>query len=284
VLLADATQAIWQSPMAATHRRWAAREDAEELLTLATGTEPGDANGAGERFSASQQRRFAALVDRRVAGEPMALLRGYVEFRGLRLVVRPGVFVPRPSSETLAARAIRRLQRRWRPTLVDVACGVGPVALAVAHAVPNARVVGVDISATALAVARINQQRLRIRNAEFHRGDLLSSVPRALRERVDVMTAHPPYVPRGDVRLLPKEITRHEPRHTLTDASTDGLGMVRRLADEAPAWLRRGGWLLIELSPDRAGPAAAELRTVGLADVRILHEVGTPTRIVAARA
>lgn len=283
-LLADATQAIWRSPLTGEHRRWAAHDDAEELLTVATGDERGSANGAGdERLSALQRRRFAALVDRRVAGEPMALLRGYVEFRGLRLMVRPGVFAPRPSSETLAARAIRRLHGRRMPALVDVACGVGPVALSVAHAVPHARVVGVDISAAAVAVARINKQRLGLRNVEFHCGDLLTPVPRALLGRVDVMTAHPPYVPRGDVRLLPKEISRHEPRHTLTDASADGLGMVRRLADEASVWLRRGGWLLIELSPDRARLAGGELRMAGLAGVRIISERGTPTRIVTGR-
>ncbi|HEY6377966.1 MAG TPA: HemK/PrmC family methyltransferase [Candidatus Dormibacteraeota bacterium] len=281
-LVAGATDAIWRSPLTGTHRRWAARDDAEELLAMAIGASPDGAAGHAEP-TAAQRRRFDALVDRRVAGEPMALLRGHVDFCGLTLIVRPGVFVPRPSSEMLAAEAIRRLRRRSDPVAIDVACGIGPVALAVAHTVGGARVVGVDISAAALTVARVNRRRLGIHNVEFRRGDLLSAVPRALREQVDVMTAHPPYVPRGEVRFLPREIRRHEPRHTLTDASADGLGMVRRLAQAAPSWLRRGGWLLIELSPDRARPAAAVLRGAGLDAVRVITEAGAPTRVVAGR-
>lgn len=283
-LVRAAAEEIWRSRFTGIERQWGARADAAELLSMATGAPPRGAGGAAGPLTKAQRKRFDSLVARRISGEPMALLCGHVDFCGLRLDVRPGVFVPRPSSETLAGEAVRRLRRRSAPVAVDVACGIGPVALAIAHAVPGARVVGVDISKAALAVAKANRDRLGIRNARFRRGDLLDPVPRRLRRCVDVLTLHPPYVPRAEVRLLPREVTDHEPRHTLTDASADGLGLVRRLAGEALAWLRPGGWVLVELSPDRTRGAMAALRAGGLDGVRVITDRRTLTRVVVGRA
>ena len=281
-LLTDAEAAILASPNANLWRPWVARVDAEELLETALGRSGAAAQG-GEVVPAPAAARFRRLVARRVAGEPIALLRGGVEFRGLHLEVRKGTFAPRLSTEALAGEAIRRLRRRPGPVAVDVATGVGPVALAVGHEVPQADVHGIDISKRAITVARANARRLELANVAFHCGDGLGGLPRRLRGRIDVLTVHPPYVPQLEVRDLPREISVYEPRHTLTDGSIDGLGLVRTLATDASEWLRRGGWLLVEVSPDRARSVRSILRRAGLVDVRSLRPTLPVTRVVVGR-
>jgi release factor glutamine methyltransferase len=223
------------------------------------------------------------MIARRASGEPVQLITGEAVFRGLQIAARPGVFVPRDSTEYLAEQAVRRLRGRRRPVAVDLATGGGTVALAIANEVPGARVFGTDISVTAVRVARENAELLRLR-ATFAKGDLFGGLPRDLQGRVDVITLHPPYVARDEVHELPEEIRRFEPAHTLTDRSPDGLGLVGRTASEGPRWLKRGGWLLVEVSPDRARSAASVLRRNGFGDVRSTMDRGFKvTRVLVGR-
>jgi release factor glutamine methyltransferase len=228
-------------------------------------------------------RRYAGFLERRVAGEPAALIVGHIAFRGLDLMTRHGVFVPRSSSESLAGEAIRRLRGRRHPVAVDVATGSGPVALAIAAEVPAARVLGVDISAPALALARRNARRLGLTNVTFRKSDVLAGLPARLSGAVDVVTVHPPYVARSQVPDLPAEIRRFEPLESLTDASEDGLGLVRVLLDQAPAWLRRGGWVLVEVSPDLSRRVGGLLRRHRYRDVKSHRDSLGATRVVAGR-
>jgi release factor glutamine methyltransferase len=166
---------------------------------------------------------------------------------------------------------------------VDVATGGGTVALAIANEVRGTRVFGTDISARAIRVARANAERLRL-PATFVTGDLFAALPRDLAGRVDVITLHPPYVARSELRELPEEIRRYEPAHTLTDRSVDGLGLVGRTAAEAGRWLKPGGWLLVEVSPDRARAAASVMRRDGFPEVRSTMDRGFKvTRVLVAR-
>lgn len=206
-----------------------------------------------------QARRFDAAIRRRATGEPVQLITGTAEFRGLELIAAPGVFVPRDSTEFLAIQAVRRLRRRRRPVAVDLATGGGTVALAVKNEVRGARVFGTDVSARAVSVAKRNAERLRLK-VTFVRGDLFGALPSDLQGRVDVVTFHPPYVPRNEIDHLPDEVRKFEPLHSLTDRSEDGLGLVERAAREGGTWLRPGGWLLVEVSPDRAREVGRILR------------------------
>jgi release factor glutamine methyltransferase len=238
--------------------------EAEDLLMHAMRVDEIDPD---EDVAAPVLRRFDAMVRRRATGEPTQFIKGYAEFRGLRLIAKPGVFVPRDSTEFLAEQAIRRLRRRRRGVAVDLATGGGTVALAIANETRGVDVVGTDVSAEAVRIARANARRLGLR-ATFVTGDLFGGLPSSMRGVVDVVTLHPPYVARGELKDLPQEIRRFEPAFTLTDRSVDGLGLVGRAAAESGEWLRRGGWLLIEISPDRARSVAALLRGNGFTDVR----------------
>jgi release factor glutamine methyltransferase len=279
-----AEDAIRASKHVELWKPWVARSDAEELAEVVLKRDVTQED-LDVRLSASQRERLVALARRRVGGEPMTLLRGYIDFHGLRIELRPGVFSPRLSSEFTAAEAIRRVRRRRTdPVMVEAACGVGPVALSVAHAVRGAEVWGLDISPEAVDLGRHNARRLGLDNLRYAAGDLLSPLPARLHDAVDVITSHPPYVARSLVRTLPAEISRYEPVHTLTDNSDDGLHLVRRLGAESGLWLRRGGWLMIEIAPDMARSVAAILRKNSFTDVQSLRESAQAvTRLVVGR-
>src|SRR5919106_3185807 len=170
--------------------------EAEDLLGHAIGTEDFDRD---TEVSPGARRRFERMIERRAKGEPVQLIKGYAIFRGLDVLARPGVFVPRDSTEFLAEQAVRRVRRRRQPVLVDVATGGGGIALAVVNEVRRARVYGTDISPEAIRVARANARKLRI-PATFVVGDLFGGLPKPLRGGVDVVTLHPPYVARSELR------------------------------------------------------------------------------------
>ena len=282
-VLADAIRAIGRSPAIDHWQPSLARWDAEQLLSDAVGRPMSQALRRS-RLTAAERTRFEAMVARRVAGEPVARIAGYLDFRGMRLLVRRGVFVPRVSSELLAQEAITRLRRRRGARVaVDVATGSGPMALAMARDVPDAEVWGLDISKDAIRLCRENARRVGVRNAHFRVSDMLDGLPSRLRGGVDVFTIHPPYVARGDLRILPREIRDFEPHDTLTDWSDDGLELVRRLAADAGTWLRPGGTMLVEIGTYLSRKTQATLRQARLADVAWTRDSLGVTRVISGR-
>lgn len=226
--------------------------------------------------------RYLALIARRAAGEPQPFLTGRIEFHGLDLKVWPGAFVPRPSSELIVARALRRMRRKSTPVLVDVAAGTGPIAMAVAHDVPDADVWALDIDELGLEHGRKNARRLGIRNVHFRPSDMYDALPSRLEGAVDAITGHVPYVPAHELDDLPTEVIEHEPVHTLTDEQ-DGLYLLRRAIDEAYPWLKPGGWLLLELSDDIAVAARRMVRAAGFSDEGVASDDDGLSVVVEAR-
>jgi release factor glutamine methyltransferase len=258
------------------------REEARQLLAFSMRIERDDLLLEGE-VDGRQARRYHDLIRRRAGGEPMAHILGWTEFRGLRLRVRPGAFVPRQSSEFTVEMALRRLARRRPGRAVDLATGIGPIALGMAAGAPRAEVHGTDISPGAIRQARGNAQALGIRNVRFHLGDMFGPLPHRLQGSVDVIAAHVPYVPRADVRHLPLEVRGFEPEDTLTDFSEHGLSLVERAVAEGRGWLRSGGWLLLEVSPDLARAVRGLLVRGGYRDVRSVKGWPGVDRVVVGR-
>jgi release factor glutamine methyltransferase len=282
-LIDNAAAEIGRSPAIDHWQPSLARWDAEELMTVAIGR----ALSRAVRRSVptpAERRRFHTMVARRTKGEPVARIKGYLDFRGMRLRVRRGVFVPRISSELLAQEAIAALRRRRGARVgVDVATGSGPLALAMAREVADANIWGLDISSDAVRLCRDNARVLGISNVRFRVSDMLDALPASLRGNVDVFTIHPPYVGRGELRILPREIRDFEPHQTLTDGSDDGLDLVRRLAADSLTWLRPGGTLLVEIGTYLSRKTQATLRRAGLTDVRWTRDSLGVTRVVSGR-
>lgn len=223
--------------------------EAAELMAFVLDSDPDDVEDH-ERLSKRDADRYLALVTRRAAGAPFPVLVGRIEFYGLELKVWPGSFVPRPSSELVVDRAVRRLKRMDAPVVVDICTGAGPIALAIADEITDAQVHAMDIQEEGLAQGRKNARALEISNVTFKRGDMYDGLPQDLHGGIDVITGHVPYVPIDELDDLPAEVREHEPLFTLSDESDDGLFLMRRAILEAPEWLKPGGWLLLEVSDD----------------------------------
>lgn len=260
------------------------RREAEELMGYVLDVDIDDEDlDLDKELSTAARRHFLALVTRRAGGEPFPVITGRIEFYGLDLVVRPGAFVPRPSSELTVARAARRLRGRQDPVVVDVCTGAGPIALAIADEFPKAEVWGADIDEKGLSQGRMNAKRLDIPNVHFRKSDMFGALPGRLRGGVDVITGHIPYVPPDEVDDLPTEVREHEPLYTLTDESSDGLSLIRGAIEDAPRWLKPGGWLLIEVSDDLPGKLRRLFRNAGLEDKGVASDEDRLSVVVEAR-
>jgi release factor glutamine methyltransferase len=258
------------------------RREAEELLAHTLRIKRAELDGY-ERANPRAAERYLSLIARRAAGEPFPFLTGTIQFYGLELKVRPGAFVPRASSELTVDRAARRLRRRRKPIVVDLCTGAGPIALALADEFPDSEVWGTDISDEGIRQGRSNARRLGIRNVRLRRGDMYGVLPRRLSGRIDVITAHVPYVPFDEFEDLPAEVREHEPMYTLTDESSDGLDLMRYAIENAPGWLRPGGWLLLEMSDDFATKARRLCRRAGLEDMGAASDEDDLSIVVEAR-
>ena len=281
-LIAEGERRLRRSPAIDHWPPGRERDEATVLVALCLGV-GADALDEDDEADGRRVRRYRTLIRRRAGGEPMAHILGWTEFGGLRLRVRPGAFVPRQSSEFMVEQALRRLRGRARPVAVDLATGIGPIALALAAEAPRAEVHGTDISSGAIRQARGNAAALRLRNVRFHVGDMFAPLPARLRGATDVLTAHVPYVPHPEVRDLPLEVRGFEPEHTLTDYTESGLSLVERAAGEGPAWLRPGGWILLEVSPDFARAVRGLVVRAGYRDVRSTKGWPQVTRVIVGR-
>jgi release factor glutamine methyltransferase len=278
-LLRNGAARLKDSPAIDHWQKGREKIEAEILLIDLMGEEP----DPDDKISASKQRTFEEWIERRFTGEPVAHITGTTDFKGLDLIVEPGVFVPRDSSEWLAEQAIRRLRKRKKPVHVDLASGMGTIALAVSSEVPKAEVFGAELSPEGVKLARKNARKLDLK-AKFGAGDLFAPVPKRLRGKVDVITIHPPYVAKDELDDLPDEIREWEPAHTLTDRSVDGLGLVRRTVEEAPDWLKPNGWVLMETDPDRARDVRKVMTKGGFRDVTSTKGGPVPiTRVIVGK-
>src|SRR5262245_9989650 len=179
--------------------------------------------------AAGTPTELAAMVNLRVAGQPLEHILGWVEFRGRRLIVEPGVFVPRQRTGFLVEQAVGLAAPG--AVVIDVCCGCGAIGGAVAAELGRVELYATDVDAVAVACAR--------RNLPGHtvvQGDLFAALPPGLRGRADLVVANVPYVPTEAIASMPPEAREHEPR-TALDGGADGLDLLRRVATDAPGWL-----------------------------------------------
>ena len=237
------------------------------------------AHGDSE-LTVQQAKAFDALTRRRHSGEPVAYLTGRREFHGLDLEITPEVLIPRPETELLVELALIRIGKADPVRVLDLGSGSGAVALAIAHLRPAVRVLGVDVSPAAIALARRNAERLQIPNTEFIESDWFERVPRSAFE---VIVANPPYVAEGDPHLSQGDL-RFEPAGALR-GGVDGLRAIRAIVANAGGYLASPGWLLFEHGHDHADAVQALLRDAGFADVQSRRDLaGIPRVTFGSRA
>ncbi|WP_367039688.1 putative protein N(5)-glutamine methyltransferase [Streptomyces sp. Je 1-332] len=236
-------------------------EDEAELL-LATARDPAE---------------LAGMVERRVIGQPLEHVLGWAEFRGLRIAVDVGVFVPRRRTEFL----VREAAALARPgaVVVDLCCGSGALGAALGASVDRIELYAADIDPVAVRCARRNVAGVRGR---VYEGDLYEPLPDALRGRVDILLTNVPYVPTEEVGLLPTEARVHEARVAL-DGGADGLDVLRRVTADAARWLAPGGRLLFETSERQVPYALKAVADGGLVPRPVSDEELYATVVIGTR-
>jgi release factor glutamine methyltransferase len=241
------------------------RADAELLVAHVLGLGRGSLIArslTGGRIDEDDLAALAALLVRRESREPLQHITGEAYFRGLRLSVGPGVFVPRPETEIVVQHAIDALMAvaSASPVAVDLGTGSGAIALAMATEVPHASVIAVEVSPSAFTWAEQNRRAVGADNLRIVLADLADALPE-LDGRVDVVISNPPYIPIGAIPRDP-EVRRFDPELALY-GGIDGLDLVRSV--DATAWrlLRPGGMLVIEHGEVQAAAIGALLAASG---------------------
>ena len=226
------------------------------------------------KLSAEGAVRYYALIERRLAGEPIQYITGETEFYGLPFQVNRSVLIPRPETEHLVEKVLSLASNFERPRIVDVGTGSGAIAVALAHKLPTARIAAIDISAPALAVARGNAERNGVADRiRFLEGDLLAPVAG---EQFEIVVSNPPYVAESDRDSLSVEVRDYEPSLALFAGS--GLDVYRRLIPDAFAVLVAGGILALEIGCGQDTAVAGLLADSGFEQIEFTPTAGNSPR------
>jgi release factor glutamine methyltransferase len=262
-----------------------AHHEAEWLLSRLLGTSRLElylSEGAVPEETVAQ---FYAQINARSRGIPLQYLLGEAEFYGERFALAPGVFIPRPETEAVVEEAVSVLQEKAAPAgrplrLLELGTGSGCIAVTLARCLPTCVVVGVELSWTAVCIAKENAERhgcsTRVRLVQGYWGD-------AIRGTFDGIISNPPYIPTARVAQLPRDV-RHEPRLSL-DGGPAGMRDLFQLVTQAERLLAPGGMLALECGEEQAAELSRHLRTrPWAAAVRVVHDMaGRPRGVLAMR-
>lgn len=257
------------------------RLDARLLLESVCGLSHADLISRPETpLDSAAHATLLQWLERRASGEPLAYILGYAEFRGRRFTVSPAVLIPRPETEELVTLAVEKLAAFNAPRCVDLGTGSGIIAISIQLECPAAGVVAVELSPTALAVARRNAEALGA-TIDFRAGDWF--VPLA-GECFDLIVANPPYVVAGDPHLALNGLP-YEPLGALSDGVVggDGLNCIRQIIAQAGKHVTERGWLLVEHGYDQGAACRNLLRHAGFEDVFTRTDLSGIDRISGGR-
>ncbi|MFV2070516.1 MAG: peptide chain release factor N(5)-glutamine methyltransferase [Pirellulales bacterium] len=276
----------WTTDFLRGHGVESPRLDAEVLLAAARRCARIELYTAFDEPASDELRTaFRELVRRRADGMPVAYLVGQREFYSLEFRVTPDVLIPRPETELLVVALLDRIRERDSDVpaaLADVGTGSGVIAVCAAKHSPDCRVTAIDISPSALAVAKQNAERHGVADrVELVESDLFQTVDPA--RKFDLVVSNPPYVSRAEMGDLAREVRDHEP-HVALEAGEHGLDVIERLVAEAPDRLQPGGWLMMEISPPQVDEVGKRITADGrLVLSETIKDLAGRPRVVLAR-
>ena len=266
------------------HGSESARLDAEVLLAHARGSSRIQLYTAyDDALPEAVRQKMRDLVKRRVNAEPVAYLVGMKEFYSLAFEVTRDVLIPRPDTELLVMETLQLIKGMAAPRVLELGVGSGCISAAIAVNHKTAQFVGVEIHPATAEVAQRNLQRHKVADrVELRIGDLF--MPLRQGEQFDVLVSNPPYIPTAEIETLDPTVKLHEP-HRALDGGPDGLDLIRKIEDESGAFIRPGGSILIEFSPEQAPAMQALFRREGsgFEDVAIVSDLGHQPRVLRAR-
>ncbi|HEV2322427.1 MAG TPA: peptide chain release factor N(5)-glutamine methyltransferase [Terracidiphilus sp.] len=264
-----------------------ARRDAETLLLHVFARRDAAKNRAwllthlDSEVAPDATAEFHALVERRLAGEPIQYIVGEAQFYGLPFYVTRDVLIPRPETEHVVEKALQLAAGFRAPRIVDVGTGSGAMAVALAAHLGDASISAIDVSAAALAVARRNAERNGVADRiRFRAGDLLDPVAG---EPFEIVVSNPPYVAEAERDTLAAEVREFEPAAALF-AGADGLAIYRRLIPGVFAALAAGGFLVLEVGHGQRDAVSALLEAAGFRAIEFTADLqGIPRVAVGQR-
>ena len=258
----------------------AATLEARELVCFGTGKSREElARDGGLYASPELERQVRRLVDRHLAGEPVAYLIGEWEFYGLPLDISPDVLIPRPDTEVLAGQAIEYIQTLGECRVLDLCAGSGCIGLAVASQAPQARVVLGEYSDAALKVCRQNIRRNGLSGRVVPmQADAREKPERSLGE-FQCIVSNPPYIPRADIETLDASVRDYEP-HLALDGGEDGLDFYQTISGKWKDALAPGGRLYFEVGIGQADSVLRIMRAQGFGDIQIVKDLHDIPRVV----
>ena len=235
---------------------------------------------AEDDISADEAGRYRELIERRYLGEPMQYILGEAEFYGLRFRVTPDVLIPRPETEHLVERVLELAEQFQTPRIVDVGTGSGCIVVALAAHLKGADLTAIDISASALDLARQNAElNGALQRIRFLEDDLLAPVAG---QRFEIVVSNPPYVSEVDRASLSVEVRDHEPALALF-AGNDGLDIYRRLIPAAFAALAPGGFVALEIGYGQMEGVSKLLSVTGFREIEFIPDLQDIPRVAVAR-
>ena len=258
----------------------AATLEARELVCFGTGKSREDlARDGGLYASPELESQVRSLVDRHLAGEPVAYLIGEWEFYGLPLDISRDVLIPRPDTEVLAGQAIEYIQTLGECRVLDLCAGSGCIGLAVASQAPQARVVLGEYSDAALKICRQNIRRNgRTGRVVPMQADAREKPERALGE-FQCIVSNPPYIPRADLETLDASVKDYEP-HLALDGGEDGLDFYQTISGKWKEAMAPGGRLYFEVGIGQADTVLRIMRAQGFGDIQIVKDLHDIPRVV----
>ena len=231
------------------------------------------------------ERRAEEMVQRRLAGEPVAYITGVWEFRGLPMEVSRDVLIPRVDTEVLAELAIKYLRGTGRldARVLDLCSGTGCIGCAIAAELPRVRVVLADVSAAAMDISRRNVERNGLGGrVSFLPADVTKQPP-LMTGSFDLVVSNPPYIPTMEILTLDPSVRDYEPVWAL-DGGEDGLDFYRAILKNWAGVIRQGGELMFEVGEDQAERVKDLMRMAGLREARSFPDTQNIQRVVAAKA
>lgn len=260
------------------------RREARLLLAAATGLSLASLLARSEGPVGEAGATLARFLAARQARMPLSRILGRREFYGLDFALNAATLDPRGDTETLVDAVLARLGAGGRQgdalRLLDLGTGTGAILLALLSRLDRATGLGIDIAPEAVRAARLNAEALGLDGrAQLRTGDLMAG----LEEGFDVIVSNPPYIPTGDLDGLDPEVRLHDPRLAL-DGGADGLDFYRRILAGAPARLRPGGLLAVEVGAGQAMAVAEGMRQAGFGEVSIHADLAGIDRVVAGAA
>ena len=258
----------------------AATLEARELVCFGTGKSREElARDGGLYASPELERQVRSLVDRHLAGEPVAYLIGEWEFYGLPLDISPDVLIPRPDTEVLAGQAIEYIRTLGECRVLDLCAGSGCIGLAVATQAPQARVVLGEYSDAALKICRQNIRRNGLTGRVVPmQADAREKPERSLGE-FQCIVSNPPYIPRADIETLDASVKDYEP-HLALDGGEDGLDFYQTISGKWKDALVPGGRLYFEVGIGQADSVLRIMRAQGFGDIQIVKDLHDIPRVV----